>query len=77
MLPSLPDFLDCSNDRLYSDQCSEDTRSKRAKFNASRSCVPPLLHTDIPSAWFPGIEECGIKCQSPILSQVRWDRDIV
>ena len=50
VLASLPDFLDCTNDRLYSDQCSEDTRSKRAKFNASRSCVPPLLHTDIPSA---------------------------
>jgi hypothetical protein len=50
VLTSLPDLLDCTNDRLYSDQCSEDTRSKRAKFNASRSCVPPLLHTDIPSA---------------------------
>lgn len=64
-----PEFLDCSNDLIFSDECSEDKRSKRAKFNSSRSCVWPLLHTRVSSAYFPDIDECGLQCQSPLLSE--------
>ena len=72
VLDPLPDFLDCTNDRIFSDQCSEDNRSKRARFNSSTQCVAPLLHTTVPSAYFPEIEECGLQCQSPILTSAEY-----
>merc|ERR1719319_185705 len=34
VLDPLPAFLNCSDDAVYSDDCSDDTRSKRARFNA-------------------------------------------
>jgi len=68
VLAPLPAFLNCSDDAVYSDHCSEDTRSKRARFNASSRCVAPLLLTRAPAQHFPGLEGCGLPCHSPLLS---------
>ena len=63
---SVPDFLDCSND---SDECDQyEVRGEKAKFNTSSSCVAPLVITGTRSAFWPDIEECGLWCQSPILT---------
>ena len=70
---STPAFLNCSDDRVFSDHCSEDNRSKRARFNSSQQCVAPLLFTTSTSAFFPGIEDCGLPCASPILSEDQYD----
>ena len=70
---SLPAFLNCSDNRIFSDHCSEDNRSKRARFNSSQQCVAPLLFTTAKSAFFPGIEDCGLPCASPVLSNEQYD----
>ena len=53
-LPELPEFLDCANDEIFSDDCDQDSRSERAKFNASTACVAPLTLTSTRSAFWPG-----------------------
>ena len=72
-LPELPEFLDCANDEIFSDDCDQDSRSERAKFNASTACVAPLTLTSTRSAFWPGVEECGLRCQSPVLSSTEYD----
>ena len=67
-LPELPEFLDCANDEIFSDDCDQDSRSERAKFNASTACVAPLTLTSTRSAFWPGVEECGLRCQSLVLA---------
>ena len=71
-LPELPEFLDCANDEIFSDDCDQDSRSERAKFNASTACVAPLTLTSTRSAFWPGVEECGLRCQSPVLSSTEY-----
>ena len=68
-ISDLPPFLDCNNDQIFSDRCDQGTRqSERAKFNLNASCVAPLVRTETESAFWPEIEECGMRCQSPVLT---------
>ena len=73
VLPVLPDWLDCDNDNIFSDQCDQDSRAERARFNVSTTCVSPLVLTQTESAYWSGVEECGLRCQSPLLSSSEYD----
>ena len=73
-LSHVPDFLDCSNDQIFSDECDQyEVRGERAKFNTSSTCVAPLVITGTRSAFWPDIEECGLRCQSPTLTSSEYD----
>ena len=75
VLPHLPQFLDCDNDNIFSDECDQeqDRRSERARFNASRACVAPLVRTETVSAYWSELEGCGLRCQSPLLTSGQYD----
>ena len=65
----LPPFLDCNNNKIFSDRCDQGTRqTERAEFSLNTSCVAPLVRTKTESAYWPEIEECGLRCQSPELT---------
>ena len=59
ILPELPPFLDCSDDEIFLDDCDQDSRLERARFDSSSSCVAPLMLTETSSAYWPEVEECG------------------
>ena len=71
--PELPAFLNCSDNSVFSDSCEQDQRSERARFNSSSSCVAPLRPTKVKSAYWYEVEECGMKCQSPLLSNKEYN----
>ena len=73
-LQQLPDWLDRENEKIFSDDCTQDSRSERVKLNASTNCVSPLVLTETKSAFWPEVEECGLRCQSPVLSSSEYDR---
>eukprot|EP00092_Neocalanus_flemingeri_P027713 GFUD01030083.1.p1 GENE.GFUD01030083.1~~GFUD01030083.1.p1 ORF type:complete len:1052 (+),score=290.32 GFUD01030083.1:52-3156(+) len=70
----LPQFLNCSDNSIFSDHCDQDQRSERARFNSSTNCVAPLLPTKATSAFWNEVEECGLKCQPPLLSTQEYNR---
>ena len=61
-LQQLPDWLDRENEKIFSDDCTQDSRSERVKLNASTHCVSPLVLTETKSAFWPEVEECGFRC---------------
>ena len=68
-IQELPSFLDCNNNKIFSDSCDPGRRqTERAKFSLNTTCVAPLVRTQTESAYWPEIEECGLRCQSPVLS---------
>ena len=73
VLPQLPPFLDCDNDEIFSEGCEQDSRSERARFNLSTTCVAPLVQTRASSAYWSQVEECGLRCQSPLLTSSEYD----
>uniref|UniRef100_A0A0A1WQ87 Protein smoothened n=1 Tax=Zeugodacus cucurbitae TaxID=28588 RepID=A0A0A1WQ87_ZEUCU len=58
-----PEFLRC-NETLFPPKCTNDVQEM--KFNATGSCLPPLVPADSSSSYYPGIEGCGVQCKDPL-----------
>ncbi|XP_018796507.1 PREDICTED: protein smoothened [Bactrocera latifrons] len=58
-----PEFLRC-NETLFPPKCTNDVQDM--KFNATGSCLPPLVPADSSSSYYPGIEGCGVQCKDPL-----------
>ncbi|XP_067623011.1 protein smoothened [Eurosta solidaginis] len=58
-----PEFLRC-NETLFPPKCTNDVQEM--KFNATGSCLAPLVPADSSSSYYPGIEGCGVQCKDPL-----------
>ncbi|XP_054742762.1 protein smoothened [Anastrepha obliqua] len=58
-----PEFLRC-NETLFPPKCTNDVQEM--KFNATGSCLAPLVPVDSSSSNYPGIEGCGVQCKDPL-----------
>lgn len=38
------------------------------RFNTTAQCLPPLVPTDNPSAFYEGTEGCGLQCANPMFN---------
>ncbi|XP_017473360.1 PREDICTED: protein smoothened [Rhagoletis zephyria] len=58
-----PEFLRC-NETLFPPKCTNDVQEM--KFNATGSCLAPLVPVESSSSNYPGIEGCGVQCKDPL-----------
>jgi len=69
-----PDFLQCDNEKTFSKDCNNLENGKRLRFNTSAICSPPLVATKNKESYFSSINECGVQCRSPLLTDREYDR---
>ena len=58
-----PEFLKC-NEALFPSKCNNNVREM--KFNATGTCLAPLVATDSSTSYYKDIEGCGIQCKDPL-----------
>lgn len=58
--------LRCDDPSRFPPNCTSDAREVR--FNTTAECLPPLVPTDSPSAFYEGTEGCGMQCANPMFT---------
>jgi len=67
-----PDFLQCDNEKTFSKDCTNIENGKRLRFNTSSTCSSPLVATKNKESYFSSINECGVQCKSPLLTDTEY-----
>ncbi|XKL60090.1 hypothetical protein PGB90_001106 [Kerria lacca] len=59
-----PEEFNCSSS--YKSRCKNDLRE--LKFNTTRHCKAPLVRAEDETAFYDGVEGCGVQCHDPFFS---------
>ncbi|KAJ3653499.1 hypothetical protein Zmor_012748 [Zophobas morio] len=62
-----PKFLNCDDERIFSSNCTNDVQGLR--FNTTGFCMEPLVKTDNQNWFYPGVEECGLRCKDSLYTE--------